>query len=173
MKTRTTLILLILVIALGVWIKFFESKQPGTDEARRQSGNVVNFDREKIEGIVIQNGDDRIELHREAGNWRLTAPVKDQADSAAVDNLISDIELWRKDALIPAREATAEKGRLNEYRAGATEAAAAPDRAQDAAGNSFRKGRRAGRKNVRPTGRLEGCPGRLTIRPSRHLKKAG
>ena len=115
MKTRTTLILLILVIALGVWIKFFESKQPGTDEARRQSGNVVNFDREKLEGIVIQNGDDRIELHREAGNWRLTAPVKDQADSAAVDNLISDIELWRKDALIPAREATTEKGRLNEY----------------------------------------------------------
>ena len=115
MKTRTTLILLILVIALGVWIKFFESKQPGTDEARRQSGNVVNFDGEKLEGIVIQNGDDRIELHREAGNWRLTAPVKDQADSAAVDNLISDIELWRKDALIPAREATTEKGRLNEY----------------------------------------------------------
>ncbi len=115
MKTRTTLILLILVIALGVWIKFFESKRPGTDEARRQSGNVVNFDREKLEGIVIQNGDDRIELHREAGNWRLTAPVKDQADSAAVDNLISDIELWRKDALIPAKEATTEKGRLNEY----------------------------------------------------------
>jgi hypothetical protein len=115
MKTRTTLILLILVIALGVWIKFFESKQPGTDEARRQSGNVVNFDREKLAGIVIQNGDDRIELHREAGNWRLTAPVKDQADSAAVDNMISDIELWRKDAVIPAKEATAEKGRLNEY----------------------------------------------------------
>ncbi len=115
MKTRTTLILLILVIALGVWIKFFESKKPGTDEARRQSGNVVNFDREKLEGIVIQNGDDRFELHREAGNWRLTAPVKDQADSAAVDNVISDIELWRKDAVIPARAATAEKGRLNEY----------------------------------------------------------
>ena len=115
MKTRTTFILLILVIALGVWIKFFESKQPGTDEARRQSGNVVNFDREKLEGIVIQNGDDRIELRREAGDWRLTAPVKDQADSAAVDNVISDIELWRKDAVIPAREATAEKGRLNEY----------------------------------------------------------
>ncbi|MGH8093374.1 MAG: DUF4340 domain-containing protein [Chthoniobacterales bacterium] len=115
MKTRTTLILLILVVALGVWIKFFESKRPNTEEARRQAGNVVNFDREKLEGIVIQNGDDRIELHRQNDTWRLTAPVKDQADSAAVDNLISDIELWRKDAVIPAREATAEKGRLNEY----------------------------------------------------------
>jgi hypothetical protein len=70
MKTRTTLILLVIAIALGVWIKFFESKQPNTEEARRQAGNVVNFDREKLEGITIQNGDDRIELRREAGKWR-------------------------------------------------------------------------------------------------------
>ena len=115
MKTSTTLILLMLVIALGVWIKFFESKKPNTEEAQRQAGNVVNFDREKLEGITIQNGDDRIELRRENGNWRLTAPVKDQADSADVDNLISDIETWRKDAAIPAKDVDADKGRLNEY----------------------------------------------------------
>ena len=61
MKTRTTLILLMLVVGLGLWIKFFESKQPNTAEARREAGNVVNFDREKLEGITIQNGDDRID----------------------------------------------------------------------------------------------------------------
>jgi hypothetical protein len=64
-KTRTTIILLLIAIGLGVWIKFFESKKPNTVEAQRQAGNVVNFDREKLDGIVIQNGDDRIELHRE------------------------------------------------------------------------------------------------------------
>ncbi|MEO5717592.1 MAG: hypothetical protein ABIR29_03360, partial [Chthoniobacterales bacterium] len=96
MKTRTTLLLLILVVALGVWIKFFEIKKPNTVTAKREAGNVVNFDREKLDGITIQNGDDRIELRRQAGKWRLTAPVKDQADGAVVDNLISDIETWRK-----------------------------------------------------------------------------
>lgn len=115
MKTRTTLILLVLVIGLGVWIKFFESKKPNTEEAQRQAGNVVNFDREKLEGIMIQNGDDRIELRRENGKWRLTAPVKDQADGAEIDNLISEIETWRRDAVIPAKDVAAEKGRLNEY----------------------------------------------------------
>ena len=75
MKTRTTLILLLLAVGLGVWIKYFESKKPNTVESQREAGNVVNFDREKIEGIVIQNGDDRIELRREKGNWRLIAPV--------------------------------------------------------------------------------------------------
>ena len=101
MKLRTTLILLLLVIGLGVWIKFFESRKPNTEEARRQAGNVLNFDREKLTGIVIQNGDDRIELHRRAGKWNLTAPVQDQADRAAVDNLISDLESWHKVAVVP------------------------------------------------------------------------
>jgi hypothetical protein len=54
MKTRTTLILLILAVGLGVWIKYFESQRPSTVEAQRQAGNVVNFDREKLEGIAIQ-----------------------------------------------------------------------------------------------------------------------
>ncbi len=52
---------------------------------------------------MIQNGDDRIELHRQAGKWRLTAPVQDQADAAAVDNLISDLESWKKFAIIPGK----------------------------------------------------------------------
>ena len=35
---------------------------------------------------------DKIVLRREQGKWRLTEPVKDQADNAAIDNLLSDIE---------------------------------------------------------------------------------
>jgi hypothetical protein len=104
-----------LAVGLGVWIKFFESKKPSTAEAQREAGNVVNFDREKLEGITIQNGDDRIELRRQDGNWRLTAPVKDQADGAVVDNLISDIENWRTDGKIAAKEVTADKRRMNEF----------------------------------------------------------
>jgi hypothetical protein len=115
MKTRTTLILLALVIALGVWIKFFESKQPNTEEARREAGNVLNFDREKLDGIVIQNGDDRIELHRKAGKWRLTAPAQDQADASAIDNLISDLESWRKVAVIPPKKGGAKETDFGEY----------------------------------------------------------
>lgn len=115
MKTRTTLLLLILAVALGLWIKYFESKKPNTAEAQREAGNVVNFEREKLEGIVIQNGDDRIELRRQDGKWRLTEPVKDQADGAAVDNLIGDIDAWRKEGTVPAKEVTADKGRMNEF----------------------------------------------------------
>ncbi len=64
MKWKTTLILLAVVVALGAWIKFYESKSPNTEEAKRRAGNVLNFEKENLEGIIIQNGDDRIELRR-------------------------------------------------------------------------------------------------------------
>ena len=133
-----------LAVGLGVWIKFFESKKPNTEEAQRQAGNVVNFDREKLEGITIQNGDDRIELRRDNGKWRLTAPVKDQADGAVVDNLISDIENWRqRRERSPAKDVTADKGRMNEYGLVQPKLQAPSDRAEWAAGNLFGQRQRA------------------------------
>jgi hypothetical protein len=115
MKPRTTLILLVLAVAVGLYVKFFESKQPNTEEAGRRAQNVAHFDRTKIEGIVIQNGDDRIDLRRHDGKWRIEAPIKDQADSSVIDNVLNDAESWRKDTTISAKEVEADKNRLNEY----------------------------------------------------------
>src|SRR5664279_6543789 len=115
MKTKTTLILLGLVVAVAVWIKYFESKAPNTEEVKRRAQTVVNFERENLEGFVIQNGDDRVELRKTNGKWRLEEPIKDQADRAAIDNLISDLESWEKDETFPAKEIDADKNRLTEY----------------------------------------------------------
>ncbi len=115
MKTKTTLILLILAVAVGFFIKFYESKLPNTEEAKRQAGNVINFERENLEGIVIQNGDDRIELKNQDQKWRIEAPFKDQADRGAVENLIADLDNWQKFDSIPASEIAKNKNLLDEY----------------------------------------------------------
>jgi hypothetical protein len=115
MKTKTTLLLLIVAVAVGLWIKFYESKGPNTDEGKRLAGNVINFEREGLEGIVIQNGDDRIELRKQDQKWRLEAPFKDQADRGAVDNLIADLGGWQKMDSISASEIAKNKALLDEY----------------------------------------------------------
>ena len=115
MKTKTTLILLGLVIALGIWIKYYESQRPNTNEARRQSGNVLNFERDNLTGIEIQNGEETISLRRNEGTWLLEAPIKDQADGPAVATLLSDLENWEKDETFSAKEIDADKNRLAEY----------------------------------------------------------
>jgi hypothetical protein len=115
MKTRTTLILLAVAVAVGAYIKLFESKGPNTEEAKRLAGNVVNFERDALEGIVIQNGDDRVELKKQDQKWRLEAPFKDQADRGAVENLIADLDAWQKFESISASEVEKDKKLLDEY----------------------------------------------------------
>jgi len=115
MKWRNTLILAVIALAGFAYFRFFEMKRPSTEEARRQSRNMVNFDRSKVDEIVIQNGDQQIEIRREENKWRLETPINDQADGALVENLLSDLEAWQKDDTIPAKEIDADKSKLAEY----------------------------------------------------------
>jgi hypothetical protein len=112
---KTTVVLLVVVLGLGLFIKFYESKRPGTEDAETRAKNVINIERDKIDGILIQNGDDKIDLRKRDQKWRLETPVKDQADNAVVDNLLSDLESWQKQTTIPAKEIDADKGRLAEF----------------------------------------------------------
>src|SRR5437762_8975498 len=90
-------------------------KRASTEEAKRQAQNVVNFDRNKIDGIVIKNGDQQIEIRQRENKWRLETPIKDQADGALVENLLSDLETWQKQRTIPAKAIEADKSKLTEY----------------------------------------------------------
>jgi len=112
MNWRTTLVLALIAIGIGVYIKFLD-KGPSTQDAKRQAGNVVNFDRDKIDGVVIQNGDDKIDIRRHDNKWRLETPIKDQADNTLVSTLLSDVETWQKDATISAKELASNN--LTEY----------------------------------------------------------
>ncbi len=115
MNWRNTLILALIVLAGFAYFRFFEMKRPSTEEAKRQAQNVVNFDRNKIDGIVIQNGDQKIEIRRRENKWRLETPIKDQADGAVVENLLSDLESWQKEGTIPAKDIDTDKSKLAEY----------------------------------------------------------
>jgi Domain of unknown function (DUF4340) len=115
MNWRTTVVLAAIALGVFVYLRFFELKQPSTEEARRQAQNVVNFERDKIDGIVIQNRDEKIELRRRNNRWRLETPIKDQADSSLIDNLLWDLGNWQKEGTISAKEIDADKSKLNEY----------------------------------------------------------
>jgi Domain of unknown function (DUF4340) len=115
MNWRTTLVLAAIALGAFVYLRFFELKQPGTEEARRQAQNVVNFDRDKIDAIVILNGDEKIELRRRDNRWRLETPIKDQADSSLIENLLRDLGNWQKEGTISAKEIDADKSKLTEY----------------------------------------------------------
>ena len=116
MNWRSTAILAILAVGIGVWIKYYEiPKLPPTKEALRQEQSVVNFDKEKIDGLTITNGDDKIDMRKIDNKWRLESPIKDQADANAINNILFDLDGWQKDATITAKEIESDKNKLTEF----------------------------------------------------------
>ncbi len=109
------MLLLVITGLLFAYLYFYDKNQPTTAEAQRQAGNVVSLKTDQVDGVVIQNGDQKTELRRHDKKWRLESPVKDQADSMAVENLLSDVADWQKDATITAKEIDADKNGLTEY----------------------------------------------------------
>jgi hypothetical protein len=108
-------VLFALALGIGLFIGLYERNRPNTKEANRREQNVINFDRDKIDGLVIQNGDERIELKRTDKKWRLESPVKDLADGSTVENLLFDLEDWKKDATISGKEIESDKNKLSEF----------------------------------------------------------
>ena len=115
MKWKSTLILLIITAGVFAYLFFIEHNALNTADAAREAQNVVNFSRDKITGIIIQNGDDKIDIRRHEDKWRLETPIKDQADASVVNSLLTDLENWQKDATISAKEMEADKSRIADY----------------------------------------------------------
>ncbi len=115
MKWKATLVLLIVTAGVFTYLFLVERNAPNTADAAREAQNVLNFTGDKITGITIQNGDDRIDIRRHDDKWRLETPIKDQADAAAVNNLLGDLENWQKDATISAKEMEADKSKIADF----------------------------------------------------------
>src|SRR2546423_15717063 len=98
MKWKSTLILFVIAAGVFAYLVLVERNRPGTEEAARQAQNVLNFERENIDGVVIQNGDDKIEIRKHDDKWRPETPIKDQADASLVTELLSGLEASQKDA---------------------------------------------------------------------------
>ena len=92
MKTRNTVILLVIAVAVYCYMRFYESNQPTTQEAEEKSGHVMELDEDKIDGITITNNETKIELTKRDNQWQMDAPVKDRADDAAVNQLLTAVD---------------------------------------------------------------------------------
>lgn len=116
MKVKNTLLLLIFAGALFAFIKFYESKQLSTSEAQERAGNVIAFDRDKVNAISIKNSETKIELQKDAkGAWRLMEPVKDPADTMVINQLFTSAESLRHDAAIGDDKKGVAKDQLKEF----------------------------------------------------------
>jgi hypothetical protein len=88
MRLRNTLILALLLIGLGAYLYFVESKQIA-EEAKKEK--LVELNPDDVTAVTLVYPDREIALEKSDGVWRLTKPVQAPADDITVKNLIRAI----------------------------------------------------------------------------------
>ena len=102
MSFRRTLILTLVVMALGVWVYFVE--RPGM-EADQAPDRLLTVKAEDVASIILSYPDrPSIELLRERSGWRMTGPIESAADGQAVERLLTTIEELELERRIGADE---------------------------------------------------------------------
>lgn len=93
MNTRTTVVLLVVLIVLGGYVYWSgqgaptSSATPSTSEAP-----VVQVNAADVSAVVIDgNGGKQVRAERSGNDWKLTAPNAASADAGRVNTLLNDI----------------------------------------------------------------------------------
>lgn len=97
MKTKHTLILLVLAAAAFAYVWLVEKERPSSNEALDKAGLVSEFERNDIDAITIRNATGTIELRKRDGHWFMDAPVKDRAEEFAITQLFTTCEKLRSE----------------------------------------------------------------------------
>lgn len=104
-----TLILAAVAAALGAWLWFVEAPKL---EQEAKANLLLDFDPAAVEKVRLAYPDGmQIEVVRDAGTWKLTAPVAYAADGNVVDNFLTTV----KEATIERRMARSDAGALSTY----------------------------------------------------------
>ena len=100
MKLRTTLVLLIIAVALGAFIFGLDRWSRSTRERGERATHVVSVTRANIQGFTIRDGDELIRIRAEGDAWKMIAPWQDDADAGVVDQLLDAIQSLRPEDVI-------------------------------------------------------------------------
>ena len=115
MKFRTTLFLLIAVLLLGGFIGGFDRRLESTREREEQARKAMRMVADRISYLQIQTTNILVECAEEAGKWMLVQPVRDRADSAAIDRVLSGLQNLARGEVITASERKQRGAQLSDY----------------------------------------------------------
>ena len=101
MKWKSTVVLLVAAIALGLYLYFVEQKRAGTEESETLAKKVLNLETASITAITIEREDgtlaaskvtEKVDAERSVTCWRLTQPLECRADNNRFEKIVVDLE---------------------------------------------------------------------------------
>src|SRR5687768_4748757 len=88
-----TYLALALVVGMGTYWYFVDSKKKSTAETENAKEKVFTVEKEKVKELgVAKSEGDPVRLVKEGSDWKLTSPAPAPADGAQVDSILSTIQ---------------------------------------------------------------------------------
>ncbi len=88
---RSTLIVLLIALALGAYVYFYEMKSGKGRDEEEASKPAFTFKSEDVAAINLISNNQTIALETNGKDWTITQPVKTNADQTAVESLLSGV----------------------------------------------------------------------------------
>ncbi len=88
---RNTIIIVLLALALGAYVYFFEWKDGKERDVEETSKPAFTFKSEDVTAINLTQQGQTIALNTDGKAWTITQPVKTEADQTAVESLVSSV----------------------------------------------------------------------------------
>jgi hypothetical protein len=115
MKFRTTFFLLVAVVFLGGFIWFVDTRFESTRERKEQARKAMKIVADRISYLRIESTNVIVECAEEDGKWMLVQPVRDRADAAAIDRVLSGLQNLPRGEVITASERDGRNLQLSDY----------------------------------------------------------
>ena len=107
MRFKTNLVIGVVFGALLAFVYLYEIK--GGEERRQaaeQSKKILDINAPEVARLVVSNDKERIEIGREANGWLMLSPVRDEADSEAIDRYLRNLsESEREKTVVDSADA--------------------------------------------------------------------
>lgn len=88
---RNTIIVLIIALALGAYVYFYEMKHGKARDEEETSKPAFTFKSEDVASLNVTSNNQTIALETNGKTWAITQPIKTEADQSSVESLLSSV----------------------------------------------------------------------------------
>ena len=92
MKWKTTLVLLIVTIAIGAFVSLYEIRQPAPEDRQAVARRVVQIPAGDVKRLVVQFPEARVTLERRGDAWQLTSPKAVRAEESLLRRILDELD---------------------------------------------------------------------------------
>jgi hypothetical protein len=110
---KSTLIVVVIAIALGCFVYFYDSKHTPKTNAEETAKPAFTVKPSDVVSITVRRKDNTVVLDKKNGTWELTKPVEAEADQGTIDGIASDLSDLKIQHSFAARGDRAKYGLAN------------------------------------------------------------